>query len=104
MRYHSVDLRIAAPAPLVHERGAIPDASQDEAMPDAVRCLCVLCQPGDGANRSRNEEKPVSVTPWRRLQPLCKECRDRDAGQIVITQRRVADVAGEKHLIRCFTR
>lgn len=68
-------------------------------MLDPVHPLLVAGEPGDRADGAGREDEPVGVVRRLLRQRPGQERRHRDAGQVVVGQRRVADVAGDDHLV-----
>lgn len=113
MPHHLVDLRVAPPAPLVRQLPRVARAGEHQPVPHhspssrlrssrgcPIHPLPVAGQPGDRADGARREDEPVGVVRRPLGQLPGQEDRDRDAGQVVVGQRRVAGVAGDDHLVR----
>ncbi len=56
-------------------------------------------QPGDRADRARHEQKPVGIAQVPVSQILRQCRRDCDPRKIVVSERRMADVTRDEHLI-----
>src|SRR4029077_6155954 len=98
VRRGAVDLGVAAPALLVVHRAGVADTGDDETVPDARDRLGVAREPGDGADRAREEEKTVRIPPARPAQELRERGRERDAREVVVGERRMAAVRREEDL------
>src|SRR6266540_3633842 len=96
----SIDLGIASSAFLVREGPDISDTGDREAMFDPLRLLLVESQPRNRPDGSGDEKEPIRESAIR---PPCKGIgkpgRHRDPRQVVVRERRMADVAGDEDLI-----
>ncbi len=99
MPQHPVDLRVAAPALLVRQPAPVAGAGQHQPVPDPLDPFRVAGQPGDRPDGAGREDEPVGVVGSVLRQCPRQEHRHRDARQVVVGQRRVADVAGDDHLV-----
>ena len=91
---------VAASALLVRESRARPQAGQDEPMLDPRDARFVARQPGDRADRARNEQEAVRVSPRRAPGQDPRQLGGHgNRGQVVVGQRRMADMAGDKNLV-----
>jgi hypothetical protein len=65
---------------------------------DAIEAVAVLVQPGERPDRPRREQEAVGL-PQSTLQELLSDHGgDRDAGEVVVGERGVADVGRDEHL------
>src|SRR6266446_3242685 len=97
MRNRAVDLCIPAATFLVMQLSGIAHAGQYQTMLDVRNLVLVPCEPGNRADRSRNEQETVRITVRRDCQRARqRSCKD-DSRQIVVAQGWVAGVAGDQH-------
>src|SRR2546425_9516160 len=99
MRNRAVDLCIPAPAFLVMQLSGIAHAGQHQTMLDVRNLVLVPCEPGNRANRSRNEQETVRITVRRDCQRARQRSCKGDSRQIVVAQGWVAGVAGDQHFV-----
>ena len=72
----------------------------DEPVLDRQKVLLGAAEPGEHAGCGWNEDEAVGI-PGRPVgQMLSQKGREREAGKIVVGERRVADAAGEQHVLR----
>src|SRR6266850_1931922 len=95
-----VDLGVSASAFLVIHLAGIADIGDDQPMLYPAYRTFVQCQPGNRANRSWNKDESVGIPKPAVLQGPCQEGVEGDPGEIIVTNRRMADVTGDEHLIR----
>ena len=100
VRDRAVDLGVAAPAPLVGEPAGVADAGDDQAVGDPPRALLVAGEPGDGADRARDEEEAVRVAQRRvRAGRRASVGAQHHAREVVVGERRMAAVGGDQDLV-----
>src|SRR5690349_19877121 len=92
----------AAAALLVVEPAVVAEACQHDAVLDSSGLLPVPRQPGDGADGRRDEQKAIAVPPLARQQLPGEEDRYGQTREIVIRQRRMADVTRDQDLVAAF--
>src|SRR5215510_4266834 len=95
----AIDLGVAAPALLVGQGTGVADAGGGQAVADARGGILVGREPRDRADGSRNEEETVRVPPRYRREQLRQSRQERDSGEVVVCQRRMAAVSGEEDLV-----
>ena len=95
MRHRTIDDRVAAAGALVGQAAGSAHAGEHESVLDGGRLLLVLCEPGDGADRARGEEKSVRVAQAFRRQVARQLRGHRDAREVVVGERRVATTCAE---------
>ena len=98
VRHRTVDDRISPPALLVHRAAAVADAAQHEAMIDARNLRLVASEPCDGADGSGREQKAVAEPRLQAADPVREVGKKRQAGAVVVGERRVANVCRQQHL------
>ena len=64
----------------------------------------VSTQPDDRADRGGSEDEAVGKTAGQLRQRPCEQRRDRDAGEVVVCERRMADVRRHEHLVLLLAR
>ena len=90
---------VAVPAALVRQAALVADARDSQAMLDAIQRLAVLVQPRQRSDRARREHEPVGVPQLSLRKLLGEHRRDRDPREVVVGERRVADVGRDQHLV-----
>ena len=86
----AVDTGRSAPALLIVEMPGIAEAGQDQAVTDAGERPLVAREPGQRADRRRDEQKTVAEPPRRDHQSPREADRDGNAREIVVCQARMA--------------
>ena len=99
MSHHPVDLRVAASALFVRQPARVAGAGQHQPVLDPFHPLRVAGQPGDRPDGAGRVDEPVGVVRRLLRQRPGQVRRHRDARQVVVGQRRVADMAGDDHLV-----
>ena len=94
----AVDVGVAAPALLVGERSGVPDARDHQTVTDAPDVLLVAREPDDRADGAGDEQQPVRVAERAGAEQTAERGEHRDPGQVVVRQRRMADMGREEHL------
>src|SRR5262245_30349204 len=76
------------------------DATDDQAVSNAVYAISILREPGDRPDRARNEEDSVRVAQvGPRSEVLDKLNGEADSCKVVVAQRRVTHVTRKQHLV-----
>src|SRR5450631_3966123 len=99
MGHRPVNLGIPMPALLVVEAARIPDAREHQAVLYASRRLSILCQPGDGPDRSRYKDEPVRIPQFPAQQKPGKKGCDRKSRKVVVCQRWVTGMDGDQDFV-----
>src|SRR5712671_1205992 len=97
MRRGSIDLSVTSSASLIGKPAPISQAREHQSMPDPLSLLLVGRQPGDRADRTGDEYKAIGVAARSVAQQLRQGHRDRHTGEIVVAERRVADMRRHEH-------
>ena len=64
-------------------------------MDDLPKLILVTRQPGDRSDRAGDEKKAIAVARLKRLNLARQHRRDCDSREVVVSERRVANVAGK---------
>ena len=99
MRRRPVNLGISPAALLVMESARVSDAGQHQSVADAPARFAVSREPGDGADRSGNKQKPIRVAKIPSGQKLRQKGGHGQPGEIVIRQRRMAGMTRNQDLV-----
>jgi len=64
-------------------------------MDDMPKLVLVTRQPGERSDRAGDEEEAIALARLKRLDMARQHRRDGDAREVVVSERRVANVAGK---------
>src|ERR1700741_5455518 len=73
-------------------------------MRNIISLILVAGEPGQRADRARDEQQTISITRSQALDMLGQHRRDNDPRQIIVGERGVTDVAGKEDRLFTFSR
>src|SRR5262249_53413369 len=94
--HDAIDLGISSPALLVGQASTIAEARKNEAMGDPPDLMLVERKPGQRSDRAGDKKKSISVVRLKFPNVSRQHRCNRDPREIVVGQRRMAHVAGDK--------
>ena len=94
-----VDIGGETPAALVVDAAAVADASEHKTVLDAADFVLIARQPGDRTDGPRHEKEAVAVAMRSARQDARERRRHRDAGQVVVAHRWMANMSRDQELI-----
>src|SRR5262249_33431183 len=86
MNHRSVNLRVAAPGPLICWATTISDHRNDKPMFDVLRAGFIACKPGDCANGAGRKQESIAISRSQACHPLGKMCEQCHSGAVVVRE------------------
>src|ERR1017187_747378 len=95
-----INLSVATPTLLVSQPTRVTNAGDHQTMFDIGDPGLIAREPGDRPNGTGDEQKAIGIARWRFTQVPRQKRGEREARKIVVGQRRMAGMTGNKNFIR----